>query len=101
MYISMYNLHVAKTYSVAEARAHLPEILDDVEAGKEIQLTRRGRAVAVVLSAQRYEALRRERSGFGEAYRAFVGRHSPEEIGLESDFFDSIRDREPGRRVRL
>jgi prevent-host-death family protein len=101
MYTMMYTMGMAKTYSVADARAHLPDILDAVEAGKEIQLTRRGRAVAVVLSRQRYEALRREHEGFGEAYRAFLGRHSPEEIGLETDFFDSIRDREPGRRVRL
>jgi prevent-host-death family protein len=92
---------MAKSYSVADARAHLPDILDDVEAGKEIELTRRGRAVAVVLSSQRYEELRRKRSSFGEAYRDFVARHAPEEIGFDSDFFDSIRDREPGRKVRL
>ena len=90
-----------KTYAVAEARAHLPEILDEVEAGQVVQLTRRGRSVAVVLSQARYEALRDERANFGDAYRAFAGRHPPAEIGLEPDFFDSLRDREPGRRVRL
>jgi prevent-host-death family protein len=90
-----------KSYSVADARAHLPEILDDVESGKEVHLTRRGRPVAVVLSPQVHEALRSGRSNFGTAYRTFVGRHKPEAIGLEADFFDSIRDREPGRRVRL
>jgi prevent-host-death family protein len=92
---------MAKSYSVADARAHLPDILDDVEAGKEVQLTRRGRPVAVVLSLRRYEALRNEQANFGDAYRVFVSRHAPEEIGLEPDFFDSIRDRVPGRRVRL
>jgi prevent-host-death family protein len=101
MYKRMYTEDMAKSYSVAEARAHLPDILDDVEAGKEVQLTRRGRPVAVVLSPRRYETLRSERANFGDAYRAFVGRHAPEEIGLERGFFDSIRDREPGRRVRL
>jgi prevent-host-death family protein len=92
---------MAKSYSVADARAHLPEILDQVEGGKEVELTRRGRPVAVVLSPQRYEALRREHASFADAYRAFVDHHAPEEIGLEADFFDTIRDREPGRRVRL
>jgi prevent-host-death family protein len=101
MYILMYTRKVAKTYSVADARAHLPDILDAVEAGKEIQLTRRGRAVAVVLSPERYEALRRKQADFREAYRTFVGRYSLEEIGLEADFFESVRDRESGRRVRL
>ena len=90
-----------KSYSVADARAHLPDILDDVESGKEIELTRRGRAVAVVISTEKYEALRREQSDFGEAYRAFLDRHAVAEVGLEADFFDSVRDREPGRKIRL
>jgi prevent-host-death family protein len=92
---------MARSYSVADARANLPGILNDVEAGKEVQLTRRGQPVAVVLSVQKYEALRRHHASFAEAYREFIGRHSPQEIGVEPDFFDSIRDREPGRRVRL
>ena len=97
----MYTKEMAKSYSVADARAQLPDILDDVEAGKEVQLTRRGRPVAVVLSPQRYEALRREHVSFTDTYRAFLDRHEPREIGLEPTFFDSVRDREPGRRVRL
>lgn len=92
---------MAKSYSVADARAHLPDILDDIEAGKEIELTRRGRAVAVVISTEKYETLRAEQSSFGDAYRAFVARHSLAEVGLDADFFDSARDRDPGRRVRL
>jgi prevent-host-death family protein len=92
---------MAKSYSVADARARLPDILDEVEAGREVQLTRRGRPVAVVLSAHRYEALRSERTAFGDAYRAFLERHSPEEVGIDPEFFQSLRDRTPGRRVRL
>ena len=101
MYIMMYTKNVPKTYAVADARSHLPEILDDVEAGKEIQLTRRGRAVAVMLSPERYEALRRKHADFRDAYRKFVSRHSLEEVGLEDGFFESARARESGRRVRL
>jgi prevent-host-death family protein len=101
MYKQMYILTMAKNYSVAEARAHLPEILDEVEAGKEVQLTRRGQPVALVLSRQRYEALCSEHTTFGDAYRAFLARHAVEEFGLEDGFADSLRQREPGRRVRL
>jgi prevent-host-death family protein len=97
----MYIGNMSKSYSVADARAHLPDILDDVEAGKDVQITRRGRLVALVLSPERYEMLRSEHTNFGDAYRAFLGRHMAEEIGLEPGFFDSLRDREPGRRVRL
>ena len=92
---------MSKSYSVADARAHLPEILDDVEAGKDVQLTRRGRPVAMVLSPQRYEMLRSEQTNFGDAYRAFLGRHAPEDIGLEPGVFASLRAQNSGRRVRL
>jgi len=101
MYIYAYIYGMSKSYSVADARAHLPDILDEVEAGAEIQLTRRGRAVAVVLSSRRYEALQSERTTFADAYRAFLHRRSGEELGFDRPFFDSLRDRGPGRRVRL
>ena len=101
MYILVYTSVMGKSYSVADARAHLPDILDEVEAGKEIELTRRGRAVAIVISPEKYEALRGDQSNFGEAYRAFIGRHALDEVGLEPDSFDSTRDRTPGRRVPL
>ncbi len=98
----MYTTDImSKSYSVADARAHLPEILDEVEAGKDVELTRRGHPVALVLSPERYEMLRSDRTDFADAYRAFLGRHTAEEIGLEADFLDSLRAREPGRRVRL
>jgi prevent-host-death family protein len=92
---------MTKSYSVADARAHLPDILDDVEAGKEIELTRRGRAVAVVISVEKYEALRNEQSSFGDAYRTFLDRHRLADVGLEPDFLDSLRDQAAGRKVRL
>jgi prevent-host-death family protein len=92
---------MGKSYSVADARAQLPNILDEVEDGKEVQLTRRGRPVAVVLSPETLDALRRDRTSFGDAYRAFTKRYSPADIALEPDFFESLRERAPGRKVRL
>jgi prevent-host-death family protein len=92
---------MSKSYSVADARAHLPDILDEVEAGKEVQLTRRGRPVAVLVSPERLEALRGNRTSFVDAYRAFAERHAPGDIELEPDFFETPRDRAPGRKVRL
>lgn len=35
-----------RTVSVAEAKAHLSELLDAVEQGEHVQITRRGRPVA-------------------------------------------------------
>jgi prevent-host-death family protein len=92
---------VTKSYSIADARAHLSDILDDVEAGNDVRLTRRGKAVAVVLSTQRHDMLRGENTNFRDAYRSFIGRHAPEEIGLDAGFANALRDRKPGRRVKL
>ncbi len=39
--------------SVAQAKAHLSEILSKVEAGEEMQITRRGRVIARVVPEPR------------------------------------------------
>ena len=36
-------------YSVAEAKNHLPKLLDRVIAGEEVTITRRGRAIAKIV----------------------------------------------------
>lgn len=46
------------TVSLTDARATLPALLDRVEAGEEITLTRHGRSIAVLVSP---EALRHRR----------------------------------------
>lgn len=45
--------------SVTEARAKLPEILDEVDAGREVTITRHGKPVAVVTRPD--DAARRHR----------------------------------------
>lgn len=101
MYISMYICSVFHSYSIAEARSHLPTILDQAEAGREIELTRRGRPVAVVVSCQAFERLRGRRPRFGDAYRAFLERHSLEAIGLDDNLADFSREKTSGRPVAL
>jgi prevent-host-death family protein len=41
------------TVNLAQAKAHLSELLDKVEAGEEVVVTRHGRAVAHILPASR------------------------------------------------
>jgi len=41
------------TVSLAQAKAHLSDLLDKVEAGEEVVVTRHGRAVARILAALR------------------------------------------------
>ena len=92
---------MSNRYSIAEARSRLPTIVNQAEAGREIELTRRGRPVAVVVSCQVFERLRGRRRYFGDAYRAFIERHSLKEIGLDDSVAASTRDKTTGRKVAL
>jgi prevent-host-death family protein len=97
----MYISSMSRKYSVAEARAQLPSILDEVESGAAVELTRRGESVAVVVSVEQYARLRAERGDFGTAYKKFLKKHKLSEIGVENDFAAGLRDRSTGRKVKL
>lgn len=101
MYIEMYIHNMSRRYSIAEARTNLPTIVDQAEAGLTVELTRRGKPVAVVVSLREFERSRTDRARFGEAYRDFLDKHVLKDIGLEPDFGVSLRDREIGRKVSL
>ncbi len=101
MYIFMYILGMTHRYSIAEARSQLARIIDEAQAGQEIELTRRGKPVAVVVSCREMERLRGERPEFGERYDAFLSGTSLEELGVDDDFAASVRSGDPGRRVSL
>lgn len=51
--------YVVTSLTLSEARAHLPALIDRVETGEEVVITRHGRPVAVMV---RPEALRVRRS---------------------------------------
>ena len=91
---------MAHTYSIAEARARLRVIVDQAEAGPEVELTRRGVPVAVVLSCHELERLRGKRPRFRDVYSRFLDKYSPDQVGLE-DEFSSVRDTTAGRQVSL
>lgn len=101
MYIFMYISGMSNRYSIAEARSRLRTIIDQAEAGRAIELTRRGKPVAVVVSFRQFERLRGDRPRFGDAYRNFLKKYSLEEVGLDDDFVASTREKGIGREVSL
>jgi prevent-host-death family protein len=88
-----------KRCSIADARSNLASIIDEAVAGQAIELTRRGKPMAVIVSLRELERLRGTSTRFSDAYRRFRESHSLREVGLENDFFESTRDRTPGRKV--
>jgi len=92
---------MSKSYTVVSARAKLSEIVDEVEGGKEVELTRRGKKVAVMMSAARYARLRGDRVAFMTAYETFRGAHDLEQVGVEPAWPNELRERSVGRDVKL
>lgn len=67
-----------------------------------IELTRHGEPVAMIVSCGTYDRLAAGRpTNFWEAYEAFTARYDLEELGVGDDFLEGVRDRDPGRDVKL
>jgi len=92
---------MSRRYSIAEARSSLPAIVDQAAAGQEIELTRRGKPVAVVVSLGEFVRMRGERPHFGDAYRRFLQAHVLRDVGVDEGYFEATRDRKAGRTVAL
>ena len=59
-------------HSIAEARRNLPALIREAENGKEVELTRRGEPVAMLISHRAFKHLTSIRRGFVAAYRDFT-----------------------------
>lgn len=101
MYKWMYIKNMAKQYSIAQARSNLAQLVDQAETGSKIEITRRGKPVAVVLSVEEYSRLSAERAPFRDAFNRFLHAHPRKELGFDEKYFESLRTRESGRDVSL
>lgn len=90
-----------KKYSVADARHNLPALVHDAERGSLVEVTRRGQAVAMLMSMDRYHQLERRRPDFWSALQDFRRTTDLEALGVDDAFVDSLRDRTAGRDVDL
>jgi len=90
-----------KQFSIAEAKDKLPKIIHYVEKGPYVELTRRGKPVAVLLSIQEYEQLSRKYTGFWNALSQFRQKVQNEKIEISDRDFKGLRDLSSGREVEL
>ncbi|HEX9295187.1 MAG TPA: type II toxin-antitoxin system Phd/YefM family antitoxin [Polyangiaceae bacterium] len=92
---------MAKRYSIADARKNLPSLVDEAQTGTNVELTRRGRPVAVLVGLDEYERLTEKRRSFSQAYATFRRQFPAGRNGLEPKYFERLRDRSPGRKIDL
>ena len=86
--------------SIAEARANLPGLVRDAEGGASVEITRRGKPVAVLVSTAMYQRLASARPPFGRALDDFLDRVEIRRVGLAAGELDALRDRGAGREAR-
>lgn len=86
--------------SVAEARQRFTELVRSVEHGRSLEVTRRGRPVAVLVSASEYARLAGSVGSFASALAAFRKRTDPKLL-RGPDPFAKLREPGPGRDVAL
>ncbi len=87
-------------YSIAAARNKLPALVHDIEKGSPVELTRRGKPVAVLLSIGEYKRLRRDKPDLWQAIRRFRQETDLAKLDAEEVWAD-LRDRSPGREPEL
>lgn len=88
-----------KEYSIAEARDQFTTIVRELETTPSIQLTRRGKPVAMLLAIDEYERLVAGRTGFWDNYQAFRNAVDLAELDIDPAIFEGLRDTSPGREV--
>ncbi len=88
-----------KSFSIAQARHNLAELVHQLERQPIIHLTRRGKPVAVLLSQSEFERLTAPRASFWNAYTAFRNSFDLETLDIEPSIFQDSRDRSPGREM--
>ncbi len=91
---------MSKQYSIAAARNSLPALVHSVEKGPPVELTRRGRPVAVLLSRAEYERLKRGKPDLWESIQDFRGTADLESLDVD-EVYAGVRDLSPGRDPEL
>ena len=82
----------------ASARANLAELVREAEAGRSVELTRRGKSVAVLVGSEQYDRLLGRGARFSAAWDAFRAEVDVPSLEIEpEEIFAGVRDASPGR----
>ena len=80
--------------TISHLKNHLPKIVYDVENGLDIQITRHGKPVAVIVSMDRYNRAFGSGKGIFNAYQHWRTLH-PKARGFSDEEIENMHDRSP------
>ncbi len=90
------------SYSIAEAKTHLPRIIHEAENSGAIHLTRYGKPVAVILSASEYAMFKRgQQSSTKQALLDFLGNDQFKNVDVDTTLFEQNRKEQTSRKISL
>lgn len=89
------------SFTIAQARTHFPGLVHDAEKGKPVEITRRGKPVAVLVSVDAYRHLTAPRPQFWDVVSAFRSRIKTVKAGLEPKDLRDLRETGSGRDFEL
>lgn len=86
---------MSKEYSIADARNMFPTLIRESE-NTDIQVTRRGKPVAAIISIEEYLKFKKtKQNNFWASYQSFITEETAAEVTGEE--FDNIRASDSGR----
>ncbi len=88
---------MVKRYSIAEARDNFTSLVHEAETGTTVELTRRGKPVAMLVARDEYERLTQGKTGFWTAYQEFRRRYPAPPADGPEEPLPGVRDPSPGR----
>ena len=80
--------------TISHLKNHLPECVHSVEQGEDIQITRHGKPVAVIVSLERYNRALGGGKGIFNSYLNWRKQH-PDADGFSDEEIEAMRNREP------
>jgi len=79
--------------SIADAKTHLPRLVQQAEAGETVRITRRGHPVAVLISEREFERLSAPRTGILDFLKTWHAEMDAQGIEFaDGSEFDGLRD---------
>jgi len=88
-------------YSIAKAKNSLSRIVHEAEEGETVHLTRRGKLVAVLLSAKEYQQLNKKQSSPADALQQFLTDKNYKDVDIDPTVFEDLRVKKSGRDIQL
>lgn len=86
------------SYSIAQTRDKFTSIIHDVEKSCSVEVTRRGKPIAIILSIAEYQRLKGGRQNFWDACQQFRESTNWDEVDVGAETFEDVRDHSTGRK---